>query len=166
MKSGGCALYSHNSWCAAAGSVCAGGGLHANMNQIRAGSSMRRTCKSCSERGEVCAVCTLSANPVLCLLCPPHDRREAAEAFRTKILHGRGGLVCSTPVQSLGPVTYMTMRHEDVYMLCITKSNVNAMMAFQFMRSVSPDKSLLKCQGRVQPACCSHDDGFKQRCLV
>lgn len=64
-------------------------------------------------------------------------RREAAEVFRTQILHGRGGTVCSTPVQSVGPVTYMTMRHGDVYMLCITKSNANAMMAFQFMRSVS-----------------------------
>lgn len=51
--------------------------------------------------------------------------------------------MCSTPVQSLGPVTYMSMRHEDVYMLCITKSNVNAMMAFQFMRSVS--SILLNC---------------------
>ncbi|KAF5830251.1 Mu homology domain-containing protein [Dunaliella salina] len=62
--------------------------------------------------------------------------REAAELFRSQILHGKGGTVSSKPVQSLGPVTYMTMRHEDVYMLCITKSNVNAMMAFQFMRSL------------------------------
>ena len=62
------------------------------------------------------------------------------------MLHGKAGTVSSKPVQTIGPVTYMTMRHEDVYMLCITKSNVNVMMAFQFMRSVSESAEL---QARV-----------------
>ena len=39
----------------------------------------------------------------------------------------------------LGSCSFMYMRHGDVYILGVTKTNANVMMAFQFMTNVSFD---------------------------
>lgn len=39
-------------------------------------------------------------------------------------------------MRTLGSCTFMYLRHADMYILGITKSNPNVMMAFKFMTSV------------------------------
>lgn len=41
-----------------------------------------------------------------------------------------------TPVRILGSCSFLYMRASDVYILAVTKSNANAMLAFQFMTNV------------------------------
>ena len=43
-----------------------------------------------------------------------------------------------TPVRVLGSCSFLYMRASDVYILAVTKSNANAMLAFQFMTDVRP----------------------------
>lgn len=39
----------------------------------------------------------------------------------------------------IGSVTFMYLRHNDLYLLALTRNNANAMMAFKFVTSVSWD---------------------------
>lgn len=59
-------------------------------------------------------------------------------AFRTHVLNTRSKDQASalTPVRVLGSVSFMYLRHNDVYILFITKRNANAMLAFSFMSQV------------------------------
>ena len=57
--------------------------------------------------------------------------------FRTQILNNKDESL-SSPVRTLGSVTFLHLRHNDVHVLCVTRTNANAMMAFSFMTSVRP----------------------------
>lgn len=78
-----------------------------------------------------------------CYVCPDLSfvsiRRNLAATFRTHILNSRevDNIANLTPVRVLGSCSFMYMRHGDVYILGVTKSNANVMMAFQFMTNVS-----------------------------
>ncbi|KAK9909474.1 hypothetical protein WJX75_002828 [Coccomyxa subellipsoidea] len=64
--------------------------------------------------------------------------RNLASTFRTHILNSRevDNIANLTPVRVLGSCSFMYMRHGDVYILGVTKSNANVMMAFEFMTNV------------------------------
>lgn len=64
--------------------------------------------------------------------------RNLAATFRTHILNSKvvDNIANLTPVRVLGSCSFMYMRHGDVYILGVTKSNANVMMAFQFMTNV------------------------------
>ena len=75
----------------------------------------------------------LTAPPMSLRACS----REVADNFRTQILNAEGDAASlQTPVRTIGSVTFMYLRHSDIYILGITKSNANAMLAFRFMTSV------------------------------
>ncbi|KAK9828491.1 hypothetical protein WJX72_000299 [[Myrmecia] bisecta] len=61
--------------------------------------------------------------------------RNLAAAFRTHIINTKDNDNVSTlaPVRVLGSCSFIYMRNSDVYILAVTKSNANAMLAFQFM---------------------------------
>ena len=65
-------------------------------------------------------------------------RRNLAAAFRTHILNTKeaDSIAHVAPVRLLGSCSFMYMRSNDVYILAVTKSNANAMLAFQFMENV------------------------------
>jgi hypothetical protein len=73
------------------------------------------------------------------LFCVPHSR-EIAENFRTQILNGkeRDASALQTPVRTLGSVTFLYLRHADIYILALTRSNANAMLSLKFITSVRP----------------------------
>lgn len=58
-----------------------------------------------------------------------------AEIFRTQILNNKDSNNMS-PVRTLGSVSFLYLRHNDVYLVCVTRTNANAMMAFKFMTSL------------------------------
>lgn len=59
-------------------------------------------------------------------------------AFRTHVLNtpSKDQASALTPVRVLGSVSFMYLRHNDVYILFVTKRNANAMLAFSFMSQV------------------------------
>ena len=66
-------------------------------------------------------------------------RRNLATAFRTHIINSpkeTEHVSTSSPVRVLGSCSFMYMRHNDVYILAVTKSNANVMLSFQFMTQV------------------------------
>lgn len=65
-------------------------------------------------------------------------RRNLAATFRSHIINSRDAdnITSQTPVRVLGSCSFMYMRHGDVYILGVTKTNANVMMAFQFMTNV------------------------------
>ena len=69
---------------------------------------------------------------------PVLARRNLATAFRTHIINARDSdnVASLTPVRVLGSYSFLYMRSSDVYILAVTKSNANAMLAFQFMTNV------------------------------
>ncbi|PNH01608.1 AP-2 complex subunit mu [Tetrabaena socialis] len=65
--------------------------------------------------------------------------REIAESFRDRILNANerdNTAMHGAPVRTLGSVTFMHLRHADIYILLLTRSNGNAMLSFQFMTSL------------------------------
>lgn len=58
-----------------------------------------------------------------------------AEAFRSQILQNKEQSNAS-PVRTVGSVSFLHMRQNDVYILMVTRTNANAMLAFKFMTSV------------------------------
>ncbi len=73
-----------------------------------------------------------------------------AENFRTQILNSKETTVINTPVRTLGGCTYLYLRHNDIYILGVTKNNVNVMLAFKFMTSVSgPAAAAEQLQGHL-----------------
>lgn len=65
-------------------------------------------------------------------------RRNLAATFRNHIINSRDAdnIANHTPVRVLGSCSFMYMRHGDVYILGVTKTNANVMMALQFMTNV------------------------------
>lgn len=59
-----------------------------------------------------------------------------ADNFRTQILNNKEAAAIQTPVRTLGSVTFMYLRHNDLYVLMVTRNNANVMLAFKFMTSV------------------------------
>ena len=66
-----------------------------------------------------------------------------AGAFRSHIINSReaDNIANLRPVRVLGSCSFMYMRHGDVYILGVTKSNANVMMGFQFMTNVRTSAS-------------------------
>lgn len=62
--------------------------------------------------------------------------RDVAETFRTHILNNKEASAIQAPVRTFGSVTFMYLRHNDIYILCLTRNNANAMLAFKFMSSL------------------------------
>ncbi|DBA77894.1 TPA: AP-2 complex subunit mu [Trebouxia sp. C0005] len=65
--------------------------------------------------------------------------RNLASAFRTHIINSpkeTEHVSTSSPVRVLGSCSFMYMRHNDVYILAVTKSNANVMLSFQFMTQI------------------------------
>ncbi|GFR47859.1 hypothetical protein Agub_g9668 [Astrephomene gubernaculifera] len=64
--------------------------------------------------------------------------REIAESFRDRILNARDrdATAVHVPIRTLGSVTFMYLRHADIYILLLTRSNGNAMLSFRFMTSL------------------------------
>lgn len=62
--------------------------------------------------------------------------REMAENFRSQILNSKDNSAIQAPVRTLGSCTFMYLRHNDVYILGLTRNNANAMLAFKFMTSL------------------------------
>ena len=86
---------------------------------------------------------------------------KLASAFRTHILQASKEADSAAhvgPVRVLGSCSFMYMRHNDVYLLAVTKSNANAMLAFQFMTQVCIGCmlhcSILQRQPCVRPHVC------------
>ena len=77
--------------------------------------------------------CSRVLHPILA------NSREIAENFRTQILNAkeRDASALQTPVRTLGSVTFLYLRHADIYILALTRSNANAMLSLKFMTSVS-----------------------------
>lgn len=61
--------------------------------------------------------------------------RNMAEAFRSQILQNKEQSNAS-PVRTVGSVSFLHMRQNDVYILMVTRTNANAMLAFKFMTSL------------------------------
>ena len=59
-----------------------------------------------------------------------------ADNFRTQILNNKEAASIQTPVRTLGSCTFMYLRHNDLYVLMVTRNNANVMLAFKFMTSV------------------------------
>lgn len=76
--------------------------------------------------------------------------RSLPAAFRTHVLNVRGADTAAalTPVRLLGSVSFLYFKHNDVYILFVTKQNANAMLAMSFMKQVGPgvaaNRSLLE----------------------
>ena len=70
-------------------------------------------------------------------------RRNLAATFRSHIINSRDAdnIVNHTPVRVLGSCSFMYMRQGDVYILGVTKTNANVMMAFRFMTNVGLSSS-------------------------
>jgi hypothetical protein len=59
-----------------------------------------------------------------------------ADNFRTQILNNKDAASTQTPVRTLGSVTFIYLRHNDIYLLMVTRNNANVMMSLKFMTSV------------------------------
>ena len=65
-------------------------------------------------------------------LCPCSP--SLATAFRTHVVNSKDSdAASSAPVRQFGDASFLYLRHADVYLLAITRSNSNAMMIFQFL---------------------------------
>ncbi|KAI8472032.1 MAG: Mu homology domain-containing protein [Monoraphidium minutum] len=62
--------------------------------------------------------------------------RDMAENFRAQILNNKEAAAVQTPVRTLGSVTFMYLRHNDLYILMVTRNNANVMLAFKFMTAL------------------------------
>jgi AP-2 complex subunit mu-1 len=59
------------------------------------------------------------------------DPRSIASAFRAQIIASK--LVERCPVKTVGSVSFLFIRYDDLYLVAATKQNVNAAMVFQFL---------------------------------
>lgn len=60
-----------------------------------------------------------------------------ATAFRTHVVNSKDSdAASSAPVRQFGDASFLYLRHADVYLLAITRSNSNALMIFQFLSKV------------------------------
>ncbi len=71
----------------------------------------------------------------------PMFRRDMADSFRSQILNAKESSSIQAPVRRLGSVSFMYLRHNDIYVLGLTRNNANAMLAFKFMTPPPPPAS-------------------------
>lgn len=62
------------------------------------------------------------------------DIRAVAEAFRTQIISTKQVDRC--PAKTVGSVSFLHISHESMYMVAVTKRNINAAMVFQFLHKL------------------------------
>lgn len=69
-----------------------------------------------------------------------HDlKRSIADAFRIQVISNSE---VKTPVMTLGSTTFLHLRHENIYLVAVTRQNVNAALIFEFLdRLISIGKS-------------------------
>lgn len=69
-----------------------------------------------------------------------HDlKRSIAEAFRIQVISNSD---VRSPIMTLGSTTFLHLRHENLYLVAVTRVNANAAMVFEFLnRLVSLGKS-------------------------
>jgi len=60
-----------------------------------------------------------------------YDSRSISSAFRSQILAAKIADRC--PVKTIGSVTFMFIRHEEMYLLAVTKQNASAALVFEFL---------------------------------
>ncbi|CAG9466869.1 unnamed protein product [Pedinophyceae sp. YPF-701] len=61
---------------------------------------------------------------------------DAVNIFRTSVLNSRRQVSTAPPVSIVRDTTFMHTRINDVYIMCATKTNSNAMLSFRFMRGL------------------------------
>ncbi|KAG2378757.1 hypothetical protein C9374_007905 [Naegleria lovaniensis] len=59
------------------------------------------------------------------------ETRSISSAFRSQILAAKIADRC--PVKTIGSVTFMFIRHEEMYLLAVTKQNASAALVFEFL---------------------------------
>ncbi|KAF0983101.1 hypothetical protein FDP41_011079 [Naegleria fowleri] len=59
------------------------------------------------------------------------ETRSISSAFRSQILAAKIADRC--PVKTIGSVTFMFIRHEEMYLLAVTKQNPSAALVFEFL---------------------------------
>lgn len=59
------------------------------------------------------------------------DPRTIASAFRSQIIATK--LVDRSPVKTVGSISFLFIRYEDMYIVAATKQNVNSALVFQFL---------------------------------
>eukprot|EP01065_Artemidia_motanka_P003100 TRINITY_DN11467_c2_g1_i1.p1 TRINITY_DN11467_c2_g1~~TRINITY_DN11467_c2_g1_i1.p1 ORF type:complete len:494 (+),score=146.30 TRINITY_DN11467_c2_g1_i1:136-1482(+) len=60
-----------------------------------------------------------------------HQVRSVGEAFRTQIIATK--LADRSPVRTISNLTFMHMRHENIWFVTVTRQNANVALIFQFM---------------------------------
>lgn len=60
--------------------------------------------------------------------------RSLGEAFRTQIIATK--LADRSPVKTLGSVSFLHMRHENLYLVATSRANVNAALVFTFLANM------------------------------
>lgn len=103
--------------------------------------------------------------PDTLFLCVPALSRSIAENFRTKILNEKESDASSGagPVRTFGSVTFLTLRHADLYVLALVTRNANVMLGFKFMTSVSP---LHRSASGPDLCCCINLDFLPVACTA
>lgn len=67
------------------------------------------------------------------------ERRRVADLFRIHVVSSSD---VRSPVTASGPLTFFHVKHENLYIVAVTKSNVNAALVFEFLyRIISISKS-------------------------
>jgi hypothetical protein len=83
-----------------------------------------------------------------------------ADNFRSQILNAKTeSAALQSPIRKMGSCTFIYLRHNDVYVVGITRNNANVMLALKFMTSVgsgAPPRPLPS----PRPAACSWDRGL------
>lgn len=89
-----------------------------------------------------------------------------ADNFRSQILNAKAeSAALQTPIRKMGSCTFMYLRHNDVYLLGITRNNANVMLALKLLTSVRspgarrrpqhrPNPSALAASGRLRAGMC------------
>lgn len=63
-----------------------------------------------------------------------NDRRSVAGAFRTQIISAK--LADRCPVKTIGSVSFMFVRHEELFLVAVTKQNAHAALVFEFLHKL------------------------------
>lgn len=62
------------------------------------------------------------------------DPRSIASAFRTQVIASKVADRC--PVKTVGSVSFLFVRHEELFFVAVTRQNSNASMVFQFLNKL------------------------------
>lgn len=62
------------------------------------------------------------------------DPRSIASAFRSQVIASKVADRC--PVKTVGSVSFLFVRHEELFFIAVTRQNANASMVFQFLNKL------------------------------